>query len=115
MDNWHLETKKHKFITTIRKDQVDLLKIKPQNNKNQSDTFYVQRQEYARTGKLNDKKPWLDYMYHEESKQYNYYCNYCVAFILGETLNHHVNRDTHWQKFQSQFMKDLKDLLSKSK
>lgn len=114
MDRAHLNTTKHKFITTIRKDQIDSSKIKPQNNRIQSDEYYLEREEYNRMSKLNNRKPWLDVRFHKENKDYIYYCNYCENFILNETLNKHEQRSSHWQRFQSYFMNDLKDLLSKS-
>lgn len=114
MDKAHLKTTKHIFITTIRKDQIDSSKIKPQNNQNQSDEYYLQREEHKRMSKLNNKKPWLDAWFHKENKDHIHYCNYCDDFILDETLNKHEQRDDHWQRFQFHFMNDLMDLLSKS-
>ncbi|XP_055296460.1 uncharacterized protein LOC129565513 [Sitodiplosis mosellana] len=114
LDKSHLETTKHKFITTVTKDQVDLSKIKPQNNQSQSDEYYVQREEHKRMSKLNNKKPWLDVRFCKKNQDYVHYCNYCDDFILGVTLSKHEQLDKHWKKFQKRFMTDLSHLLSKS-
>lgn len=108
----HLITTKHEFITTIRKAQIDSLKLKPQNDP--SDEYYLQREEYNRKSKLNNRKPWLDARFHKDNKDYIYYCNYCNGFILNETLNKHEQRNSHYQRFQFHFMNDLKGLVSKS-
>lgn len=111
----HLNTAKHKFITTVRKDQIDTTKLRLQNNRNQSDEYYIQREEFERMKKLNNKKPWLDVRFHEKNKDYINYCNYCESFILDMTLNKHEQLDSHWQRFQIHFMNDLNNLLSKCK
>lgn len=113
MGTAHLKTKKHEFITTIQKDQIDSSKLRPQNNETQSDKYYVQREEWERRQKLNNKKPWLDVRFHKRNKDYISYCNYCEMFILGMTLNKHEHLDSHWRNFQNHFMADLNDLLSK--
>lgn len=113
LDKAHLRTTKHKFITTVGMDQIDLLKLRPQEN--QFDKFSVQREEFDRRNKLNNKKPWLDVRYCKKNKDYIYFCNYCGSFILGGTVYKHEQLDSHWQNFQTQFMSDLNNLLLKSK
>lgn len=115
LDKSHLETTKHKFITTIPKDQIDVSKIKPQHVQNRSDDYYIQREEHKRVSKLNDKKPWLDVRFSKKNKDYVHYCNYCDDFILDLTVTKHEQLDRHWQKFQRRFMTDLNNCVSKSK
>lgn len=111
--NQHNKTRIHTSILNIKEDQIDESKLEPQRN--ESDEYYLRREEYERRKKLDDKKPWLDFRFHKDSKQYSNYCNICDGFISGQTLEKHENSDAHWDRFQTEFMISLKNLLSKCK
>lgn len=113
MSKSHLNGPKHKFITSVDKDRIDLSIIRPQNNSKVSDHYYVQREEYYRVSKLNGMKTFFDYRFYERNKEYAYYCTYCDEFILGLTVDKHETLDSHWEIYRNHFKSDLENLLLK--
>lgn len=110
----HRNSDRHISIMTTSKKEIDLGKIKPQDN--DTDRYYVQGEEYDRMNKLNkytrrNCKPWLDWRFFKWD--YEYYCEWCEEFVglSIKSVEKHAKLAEHRQKFHQCFRVDLESLL----